>query len=81
MYCCQCHKAVGKVSDSHLVFNDAEFVVCGLFDFSLTETCEVLLDHDSLFMHFFEELGVTRDAASGIIGGIEILCTAIRGSY
>ncbi len=68
------------MSDSHLVFNDAEFVVCGLFDFSLTETCEVLLDHDTFFMHFFEELRVTRYASSGIIGGIDILCTAICGS-
>lgn len=43
----ECDEAHGEVGDGDLVLDAPEFVVCGLLDFALAESGEVLLDDDA----------------------------------
>ena len=74
-------KALSKMCDGHLVFDGAKLIMGGLFGFTFTETREVLFDNDTLFVGFFEESGVSWHPVSGIVGYIEILCTAVTGAF
>ena len=80
LYCSQGDKALRKMCDCHLVFNWTKLIMSGLLDLALTEAREILFNHDTLFVRFFEESGVSRYPASSIVCYIKILCTAITGA-
>ena len=65
------------MGDSHLILNGTEFIVCGLFSFSISEAGEVSLNFGTQGESFFKERSITRYLRAGIIGEVQIFGAAI----
>jgi len=71
------NQAGTKMGDGHLISNRVEFVVRGLFHFSVTQTGEVLLDDLSVLKGLLKLFAISGDTSSGIVSYIKVFCTAI----
>ena len=74
-------KCLRKMCDGHLVFDGTKLIMSSLHGFTFAETREVLFDNDTFFVGMFEECGVSWRPASGIVGYIDIFCTAITSAF
>ncbi len=59
-----------EVSNGHLIFDGSDFVMGGLFDFTIAQSREVSFHFGAYFIGFFKQETISGDFCPGIVGDV-----------
>ena len=69
------------MSNGHLIFDGAHFVMRCLFCFTVSQSREVAFNFRSYPISFDKERAVSGNAGAGVIRDIECFCTAVGFTF